>query len=493
MQRLFPLKRVFIHLFSKYGGTMSKKIFTLLASVTMLASSQQAFSTGFFLIEQSVSAMGTAYGSGASGGEDASTIWFNPAGMTRICGAQFVGGVHAVIPVADYDDQGSQAVTGFAGIQQGPATTFQDLDAYQNHGDDDGRDGGEFAAVANSYFSKQINDCLWVGLGITSPYGLVTDYKDNWRGRYHAIRSSVLTINLNPSVAWKINNQFSVGAGFNAMYMHAKLTNAVDFGLITQFASGNAGAFGMAPQENDGKVELKGNSWAYGWNVGALWEPCYGTRIGASYRSEVKHKLTGKEKFKDVPVQIRTIPQLAGLNAQFQDTGANATVKLPMQASISAYRDINCCWAIMGDISWTNWDVLQELRFTFENENQSDGVTTFDWRDTFRYSLGTTYRMNRCLILRAGVAYDQSPVKNAELRTPRVPDEDRIWTTLGFGYNINECLRVDVGYAHIFVDKPRLDSLKTLVYNAENWFRGGLKGKYDAYTDIISAQVVWGF
>ncbi len=472
---------------------MSKKILTLLASVTMLASSQQAFSSGFFLIEQSVSAMGTAYGSGASGGEDASTIWFNPAGMTRICGNQFVGGIHTVIPVADYDDKGSEAITAFTGPQAGPPTAYQELDAYKDKGNDDGRDGGEIAAVANSYFSAQINDCLWVGLGVTSPYGLVTDYKDNWRGRYHAIRSSVLTINLNPSVAWRVNNQFSIGAGFNAMYMHAKLTNAVDFGLITQYATGNAAAFGMAPQEDDGKVELKGNSWAFGWNVGALWEPCCGTRIGASYRSEVKHKLNGKEKFKDVPAQIRTVPALAALNDQFQDTGTRATVKLPMQASISAYREVNPCWAVMGDITWTNWDVLQELRFTFDNENQADGVTTFDWRDTFRYSLGTTYRPNCCWILRAGFAYDQSPIKNEELRTPRVPDEDRIWTTVGFGYNINECLRVDVGYAHIFVREAEINKLENLASNSEDWFRGGLYGKYNSYTDIISAQIVWGF
>ena len=115
---------------------MSKKILTLLASVTMLASSQQAFSSGFFLIEQSVSAMGTAYGSGASGGEDASTIWFNPAGMTRICGNQFVGGIHTVIPVADYDDKGSEAITAFTGPQAGPPTAYQELDAYKDKGND---------------------------------------------------------------------------------------------------------------------------------------------------------------------------------------------------------------------------------------------------------------------------------------------------------------------------------------------------------------------
>ncbi len=466
----------------------------LLSSATLLLSFEKAHSSGFFLIEQSVSAMGTAYASGSAYAEDASTLWFNPAGMTSICGSQFVAGVHGVIPVADYNDDGSMAVATFSN-NPGPGgvpATFQPLTSYLDQGNSDGRDGGEFALVPQSYFSTQINNCMWFGVGITSPYGLVTDYSDNWRGRYHAIRSSVLTININPSFAWRINKCLSVGAGFNAMYLHAKLTNAVDFGLIGLFQLGEAAsqALELFPQQSDGRVELKGNSWGYGGNAGIIYEPCCGTRIGFSYRSEMKHKVEGKEKFKDVPLGVQSVPQL---NAAFQDTGAKANITLPMQLSLSGYHEFNRCFAVMGDITWTKWSSLQELRFQFENENQPDGVTTFQWKNSLRYSLGVHYRPNDCFIARFGVSYDETPVPNRERRTPRVPDDDRFWVATGFGYNINSCTRIDVGYAHLFVRDPKIDKLSTLQSDPEEWFRGGLLGEYNAKTDIISTQIVVNF
>lgn len=487
---------------------MNKKLMTMIASAALLFSCEKAFSSGFFLIEQSVSGMGTAYANGSAYAEDASTIWFNPAGLTSICGTQLVAGVHGVIPVADYDDQGSMAISEFSAPAladpNAVPTAYQPLTSYLNQGNDDGRNGGEWALVPQTYFSKQISNCLWFGLGITSPYGLTTDYKDNWRGRYHAIRSSVLTINLNPSFAWKVNKCLSIGAGFSAMYLHAKLTNAVDFGLIGQYQFGNgvanpnpppdfiippAAAFGLAPQQNDGQVELKGNSWGYGGNVGVIYEPCCGTRLGISWRSEVKHKVDGSEKFKDVPYGITA----SGLGVAFQDTRAKADITLPMQLSVSGYHAFNRCFAVMADITWTRWSSLQELRFEFDNPAQSDGVTTFNWNDSLRYSLGVHYRPNDCFIARLGVAYDETPIPDAAHRTPRVPGEDRFWVATGFGYNINACTRFDVGYAHLFVSDPKIDKLTDLESTPEDWFRGGLLGEYDAKTDIISAQVVVNF
>lgn len=479
--------------FSYNGGTMNNKLMTMITSAALLFSCEKAFSSGFYLIEQSVSGMGTAYANGAAYAEDASTIWFNPAGLTSICGTQLVAGVHGVIPVADYDDEGSIAINGFTApaSQVGVPNSTQPLTSYKNQGNDDGRDGGEWALVPQTYFSKQINNCLWLGLGVTSPYGLTTDYSDNWRGRYHAIRSSVLTINLNPSIAWKINKCLSIGAGFNAMYLHAKLTHAVDFGLLGLYFLGNptAAGLGLVPQESDGRVEVKGNSWGYGGNVGVVYEPCCGTRLGVSWRSEVKHKVKGDEKFKDIPYGIGLTP----LAQVFQDTGAKADVTLPMQLSVSGYHEFNRCFAVMGDITWTRWSCLKELRFEFENENQADGVTTFDWNDALRYSVGVHYRPNDCFIARLGVAYDETPVPDAEHRTPRVPDEDRLWLATGFGYKINDCTRIDIGYAHIFVSEPKIDKATNLLTTPEDWFRGGIFGKYDAKVDIVSAQVVVNF
>lgn len=475
---------------------MNKKLLMLLSSACLLFNIEKTSASGFFLIEQSVSAMGTAYASGSAYAEDASTIWFNPAGLTSVCGTQFVGGVHGVIPVIDYNDEGSLAVATFTANPAPPPAggvpdTFQSLTSYLDQGNADGRDGGEWALVPQTYFSTQINNCMWFGVGITSPFGLVTDYSDNWRGRYHAIRSSVLTININPSLAWKINRHWSIGAGFNAMYLHAKLTNAVDFGLIAAYnlGAGPAAALGLEPQESDGRVEVKGNSWGYGGNAGIVYEPCCGTRVGFSYRSEVKHNVEGKEKFKEYPAGFEATPRAPA----FVDTRATSDITLPMQLSLSGYHEFNRHFAIMGDITWTKWSSLQELVFEFDNPLQPDNVTTFQWKNSFRYSLGVHYRPNDCFIARFGVAYDETPVPNKERRTPRVPDNDRFWLATGFGYNINACTRLDVGYAHLFVSDTPIDKLTNLETTPEDWFKGGLLGEFDSKTDIISAQVVINF
>ncbi len=455
---------------------MNKKLFALLASTAVIASSP-IYSGGFALIEQSVSAMGTAYAGTAALGEDASTIWFNPAGLMRLCGCQTVDGAHLVIPTANYDDEGSIALTG---LQNPP---IQPLTGNNGH------NAGENAGVAHSYFSKRINYNWAVGLGINSPFGLVTDYDHGWVGRYYALRSSLLTININPTIAYRFNSCWSIGAGFNAMYLHAKLSNKVDFGLIGVSALGPelAGQLGLAAQQNDGYVKLRGNSWAFGGNIGILWEPSCHTRVGLSFRSEMKHGVKGTEKFDDIPQGILLTP-LANV---FENTRTKADVTLPSSIYLSGYHQFNSCWAVVGDVQWTKWDVLQRLRFRFNNELQPDGITTFKWENTWRGAIGAIYTPNACWKLRGGLAYDQDPTPNKELRSPRLPGNDRIWLAFGAGYDLSCNLHIDVGYAHLFFKTPKIDK-RDFEYE-EDLTRGGLYGKYDAYGDIVSAQIVYNF
>jgi long-chain fatty acid transport protein len=458
---------------------MNRKQFSTMAIGALLGWAAVADGAGFFLIEQSVSSMGNAYAGAAAEGPDASILWFNPAGNTRICGTQIVAGGHVVLPSVKFDNDDSLykplGVPGGGTLLQGG----------------NGHNAGEPALVGNFYASRQINNCLWAGLAVTSPFGLVTDYGHEWAGRYYAIRSAVLTININPSIAYKINECWSVGVGVSAMYLHAKLTNAIDFGYVL----GNTPPFGIGQVTNpalwqnvDGKAIVKGNSWGWGGNVGILWEPCCGTRFGLSYRSEVKHKVKGSAKFKDEP---------APLSGVFQNQRVHANVTLPSITSFSAYHELNSCWAVLGDITWFQWKVIRGLTFYFSrpvppllNEAQT---TTLKWQNTFRYSLGATYRPNCCWAIRVGAAYDQTPVKNKELTTPRVPDADRIWAAIGAHYNWSDCLGFDVGYAHIFAKKSKIDKRDSFGIGGEDFGKGALIGDWDSRTDIVSAQVVVSF
>jgi long-chain fatty acid transport protein len=415
----------------------------LLAGLT-----QQVSAAGFQLIEQGVSGLGTAFSGGAAQAEDASTVYFNPAGMTRLEGNQSMAAIHIIVPQAEFDDNGS------AGL----GTPL---------GSDESGDAGLLGVAPNFYITHQVDDKLVVGLGVNAPFGLATSYDDDRIGRYHAIDSEIMTINFNPSIAYKLNDKVSVGAGVNAQYVKAHLTNAID----TLLVAGIAG---------DSELELEGDDWGFGWNLGFLFEPQEGTRIGLHYRSKIKYKVEGEADFSG---PITGVPG-------FTDTDVTSNVELPATLSISLYHDITPEWAVMADISRTYWHVLEELRFDFDNA-LPDGVTTLKWEDSNRYSLGLQHKPSGSRwTYRIGVAYDETPIPNSHYRTPRVPGEDRLWLALGLGYKKSDTLSFDIGYAHLFVDDPRIN--KSLA-DAENLARGNLNGSYDASVDILSAQMNWKF
>ncbi len=433
----------------------------------------QVRGAGFAIIEQSVSGLGNAFAGGAASAEDATTIFFNPAGMTRIDHAEAILGIHWIIPSAEFNNEGSthvlQPVTGVP-LAGG-----------------NGGDGGVNVLVPNIYYVRPLGKGLTFGLGINAPFGLATEYDSNWVGRYHAIKSDLVSINVNPSLAYKVNNHLSLGAGFSIQYLEAELTNAIDFGTLDAIGAFTplgipAGALGLIPQGSDGFVKLEGDSIGFGFNLGLLYEFTENTRLGIAYRSRVYQDVEGDADFSGVPAGLAAAPL-------FKDTGAEAQITLPDTASISLYHRFNPQWAVMADITWTDWDVMKELRFKFDNPFQSDGVTTLNWKDAFRYSLGVTFNPNERLAVRGGIAYDETPIPDPEHRTPRIPGEDRLWLSFGLGYRISDSFSVDLGYAHLFVDDPRIDKSPT----GEDAVRGGLKGTFDASVDIISGQIVWRF
>ena len=252
---------------------------------SMLTCTQSLPASGFYLIEQSVSSMGTVYAGAAAVAEDSSTVFFNPAGMTRLCHAEVALGGHLVIPSAYFHDDGSEINPPAADI---PLTGG------------DGGNAGIIALVPNLYYVQPCGSRLVFGLGINSPFGLATSYDNDWKGRYYGIKSELLSININPSVAYKVLDCLSLGAGFNAMYVNAKLTNKIDFAYIgTQNP--------VFSQSLDGFAKLTGDSWALGFNLGVLYEHSECTRIGVSYRSGMTQDIGGQVKYKDVPVGLSAI------------------------------------------------------------------------------------------------------------------------------------------------------------------------------------------
>ncbi|MBD3620310.1 MAG: outer membrane protein transport protein [Chromatiales bacterium] len=418
----------------------------LALAVAIGATCGSAHAAGFALIEQSASGMGNAFAGAAAIADDASTVWFNPAGMTRLGKDQVVVAVHYIAPTAEYTDSGTSTVPG--------------------GGPDDTTD--EVGIVGNFYYVRDLGDDVKFGLGINTPFGLASKYDANWIGRYHAIESEIATLNINPSLASKVTDKLSLGVGFNVQYIEAKISSAVD--------GTNVG------QPSNGFAELEGDGISFGANFGMLYEYSERSRIGIAYRSKVAHTLEGDAKFDNLAPTV-----VAPGVTLFENTSASAAVDLPQMASLSYVREMNDRLTLLADVTWTGWSSFDELRVNYDS-TQPDAVTTEDWEDVWRYSIGMNYRYSDALTLRAGVAYDEEPIPSAERRTPRIPGNDRTWLALGFGYAPSADLQFDFGYAHLFVKDADIDNTLESAISPHT-----LTGSYEADVDIFSAQVTWKF
>jgi long-chain fatty acid transport protein len=470
--------------------TVTRRIRTVGIAGLLTLSSSSVFASSFALIEQSVSGMGTAYAIGSAGIDDASTIWFNPATMTRLNGSQLTGGLQIVNSRTDFKGSaeynsdnpgnGGPPPLGIAGVPiSGDSSTDLDLTA----------------AVPQGSISHQLNDQTWLGLTINTPFGLKTEYDDDWVGRYHAIKSELLTFNFNPTLAFKLNENASIGFGVSALYADGELTQATDAGQLGTLLGlpldpSWVPSLGPPPTPGlvgtnfyDNTTKMTADDWGWGFNFGFMLTPSDNTRLGLHYRSKIELELEGTAD---------TSGPVKALNGK-QD--ASLDITLPDSLSISGYHAFSSKWAFMADYTWTQWSRIQSLDIKLEEGNQS--VADWNYEDSSRFSIGTEYTHSNKFKYRAGLALDQTPVPDDSERSPRVPDADRTWLSLGMTYSYSRTLSFDFGYAHLFVDDPKLDDVSDN-YNPALGLAGksgfhSLSGSYDSAVDIFGAQVNWRF
>jgi long-chain fatty acid transport protein len=442
--------------------------------------SQHLSGAGFALHEHSFSGLGVGFASGAAGGSDNSSMFFNPATLTLFGEPEITSGIHFIMPEAEFKNTGT--LSAYApGTSPGVPT----------QGPNDTSD--KAAVVPNFFYSRPMGDQWTIGLGISTPYGLATEYEDGWVGRYIAIDTDLTTVNANLAFGYRISDSLSFGFGMNLMYGDAILSNAVNYGLIylrslqngTIPANAQTQALAQDVQANlggtkyDGKLELEGDDIGYGFNLGFLFTPDESTRIGLSYRSKVKLTLEGEADF--------TVGALdAFFGPLFVDQGGSVEIELPDTMQVSVHRQVNERFAVMADVFYTWWSKFDELVIEYETGFPSNSIIPEKWDDTWRYSVGATYQLNDRVELRGGLVVDESGVTENQYRSPRIPDEDRFWMSLGLGYRVNESLRFDVAYVHIFVDDPVIDNP---THTAGEW----LKGTMDATVDIFSIGGTWQF
>jgi long-chain fatty acid transport protein len=499
----------------------SRLTLTALTLVAAAAFAPQAQASGFQLREQSPSAQGNAFAGISAGGSDISSLFFNPAVMTQFDGTQFTfGGTYIGISAkwADGSAARTPSLQGL-GFQSAPVTgtNLSVISGSATH------DNAAVPAVLpefNIMYSPSKD--LRLGLSVNVPFGLTTSYDANWIGRYHALKSELKVIDVTPSLAYRVNKEFSFGGAVVLRRADAKLTNGVDYGtaLALKVGSGLAAAglspVSPGPGQNspvavvamgapnatfgtpgyaipgawDGKAGLSGGGWGYGYKLGMTYEHGDSFRLGLGHQSGMVMTLKGDATF-EFPSALPAT-DLAALNAGGLRNGkGQAEMKLPSTTSLGLDWKLTPTFSLQGEFAYTTWSTFQELRVKFTDNTPpqtTESITAENWNDTSFIALGATWKTSQRMTLRAGLAYDKSAVADA-YRTPRIPDNDRKWVSFGGSYVYSRKMTLDFSYTRIFVG----DGKVMLTAAGDNITRGSLNGTIQAAINILGAGMRYTF
>lgn len=373
------------------------------ATAVVAAFASAANAGGFQLTEQSALALGRAYAGVGVDGSDVSGVYYNPATMTLHPGTQMQLGVVGVGLNLDY--------------------------ASDNGRRENGRKKPE--VVPHAFVSHQLTDDAWVGFALTVPFGLSTDYSNDWDQSGDGTSAMIKVIDFNPNVAYKLSDKVSLGAGVSFQYVEAKLgfnwENHPQLGLI--------GDPGMA------RLKVDGHAW--GWNVGMMWTPVETVRIGVSYRSKVEHTVDGTLKADNKITVLGPKNQLVDLPSSMN---ASVTMDAPAWAMLSAAWDVNDWLSLYGTFRWADWSSFQSLTI-------DTAYTPFEskknWKDTYLMTLGYDAKMSDFWTLRGGIGYETSTISDPTLRTGTIPDADRYWLAIGSSFHWTKNFQTDVAFAHL--------------------------------------------
>jgi long-chain fatty acid transport protein len=402
---------------------MRKSLIWLL-SVVVPASAAHA--AGYGLNEQSAEAMGAAYAGAAAGGTDPSYLAYNPASASVKEGGEFALGMVAILPTASATD--NTALTS-AGTPTGGGKTPSDF--IRN------------AMVPDVAWRGRIADNWSAGLSVSVPWGLSTNYPATYAGRYYGLDTKLVTAGITPVLAYDIAPGITLAGGMQFQYIKGSLTAAVDVGTLGALN----GIKGSVPGGFDGTALVRAQNWAYGFVLGGRAVLDDGWTLGLSYRSAVHHTLRGPFTFTlDSAGLGAAISAATGL---FKSTISATKLATPDVISFGLRKQIDSNWTALVEVQRTGWSVFKELRIVAANPAQPNEVTTAGWEDAWMGSLGVEYAASDDWSLRAGTAYDATPIPKATLET-RIPDTNRTWLALGATYHMTPAADVKVSAGHLF-------------------------------------------
>ena len=412
--------------------------FTLLALCC-----QQAWAGGLMLYEIGTDNTGLANAGAAARAQGPSTIASNPAGMSYLPGTQITAGLQVLYGDLSFDRDSNTNVPG-----SGSGNALDPIP------------GGSF------FVTHQLDDHWSVGFGQYGDFGLAENYDNNWSGRYFAQNASVLGVSMVPSVAYRFNDQWSVGIGVKAMYGMLKADTAID-----------RSPFGLTDR-SDGQFKYRDNDWGFGANVGVIYAPQPGTRLGLTYTSKVD--LNFEDKL-DVKGDGPLLRRLDNANTQLDMT-------VPQTVTLSLFQQLDRQWALLASVNWQDWSEFGQVGVQVDTTANNAQSTTIDanYKDTWHLSLGAQYQATQQLLWNVGVAYDSSAVSDSN-RTVTVPMAESWRLATGATYALNKDTDVNVSWAMVWLGDMPVDQSKTVSGDR-------ISGQFDsAWIQAVTGNMTWRF
>ena len=422
---------------------MQIKTSALPAATLLALCCQQAWAGGIMLYEIGTDNTGLANAGAAARAQGPSTIASNPAGMSYLPGTQITAGLQVLYGDLSFDRDSNTNVPG-----SGSGNALDPIP------------GGSF------FVTHQLDDHWSVGFGQYGDFGLAENYDNNWSGRYFAQNASVLGVSMVPSVAYRFNDQWSVGIGVKAMYGMLKADTAID-----------RSPFGLTDR-SDGQFKYRDNDWGFGANVGVIYAPQPGTRLGLTYTSKVD--LNFEDKL-DVKGDGPALRRLDNANTQLDMT-------VPQTVTLSLFQQLDRQWALLASVNWQDWSEFGQIATQIDTTANNARSTTVDagFKDTWHLSLGAQYQATQQLLWNVGVAYDSSAVSDGN-RTVTVPMAESWRIATGATYALSKDTDVNVSWAMVWLGDMPVDQTKTVSGSR-------LSGQFDnAWIQAVTGNMTWRF
>lgn len=461
------------------------------AAVLSLMAAGGAHAGAFSLYTESSPLMLGNYAAGsAAEAADASTGWYNPAGLVLLREQQVTLGGVGVFPSSKLSGTSTFKVDGL------PAQFSQYTQSFN------GIQGAESAFVPSLHYALPLADKVTFGFSVVAPFGLSTDWGKQSSVRYQATLSELITSNFSPELGVKLSDNFAVGAGLDLQYAQVKFNRMLGIPNILEFMDFVIPGLDVSPASDDTLSYNKGSSFGVGYHLGVMgiFNDKH-TRLGINYQSKMRHRFNGYSKLSGPLASTGNLylnPVLP-YGVRKNDNLSSNPIELPDVLTLSAYHDLNETFALLGSVVYTGWSSFQTIQLNnvaAPNINASsldvtpatvNSTSEQGYKDAWRVAVGANYKVNDLWMLRVGGGYDQTPTRDA-YRDVRLPDADRWALSVGTHYQVKPCLGFDVGYTHLFaVNNPIIDRTDGLTSTSSY----NVNAKASVNADLVGAQLVW--